>query len=140
VFLRSCKQATLPFQIHRSHRDREHKTNTSELPIWIQTGQQNIKNQEARKYRRSFPHLHPHAILNSSHQYSAGKTGRTLNTHDDNEITTFQHYMLIIYFTYSFNFYIYLYYFNILTATFQHFNIKNEAIAFTIRYLTITFK
>jgi hypothetical protein len=66
------------------------------------------KNQEARKYRRSFPYLHPHATLNISHQYSAGKTGRTLNNDDDNEISTFQHYMLIIYFIYTFNFYTYL--------------------------------
>jgi hypothetical protein len=50
------------------------------------------KNQDAQKYRRSFPHLHPHATpLNTSHQYSTGKTGRTLYTDDDNETTTFQH-------------------------------------------------
>jgi hypothetical protein len=29
--------------------------------------------QEARKYRRSFSHLHPNATLNTSHQYSEGK-------------------------------------------------------------------
>jgi hypothetical protein len=62
------------------------------------------KNQEARKYRRSFPHLHPHATLNTSHQYSAGKN----RADNDIEITTFQHYTLTIYFIYSFNFCRYL--------------------------------
>jgi hypothetical protein len=47
------------------------------------------KIQEARKYRRSFLHLHPHAKLNTRHNIQQAKTGRTLKTDDDNEITTF---------------------------------------------------
>jgi hypothetical protein len=47
------------------------------------------ENQEAQKLRRSFPHPQTHAALNTSHQYSAGKTGRTFNADYDSEITTF---------------------------------------------------